>query len=70
VIGTEVTLPDATKVKGNYLKLCSPADNCIPYFLANTAGVCSLVTTNAVVNTVLLANINLLQAANRQVACP
>jgi hypothetical protein len=70
VIGTEVTLPDSTKFKGNYLKLCSQANTCMPFFLATNAGVCSLVTTNSVVNTALLAKINLLQAADRQVKCP
>lgn len=70
VIGAEVTLPDNSKAKGNYLKLCSQANTCMPFFLAPNASVCSLVTSNAVVNTAMLGKINLLQAANRQVTCP
>lgn len=55
---------------GNFLRLCSANNQCVPYFLSTPVGVCALVTGAQGVNRVLLSSINQLQASNRQVTCP
>lgn len=55
---------------GNFLRLCTANNQCVPYFLATPAGVCALVSNGQVVDRPLLSKINQLQASNRQVTCP
>jgi len=55
---------------GNFLRLCSANNQCVPYFLSTPAGVCALVSNGQVLDRPLLSRINQLQASNRQVTCP
>jgi hypothetical protein len=55
---------------GNFLRLCSANNQCVPYFLATPEGVCTLVSNGQVLDRPLLSRINQLQASNRQVTCP
>ncbi|WP_146182893.1 hypothetical protein [Limnohabitans sp. Jir72] len=55
---------------GNFLRLCSSTDQCVPYFLSTAKGVCALVSNGQNIDHALLSSINKLQASNRQVTCP
>jgi len=55
---------------GNFLRLCSANNQCVPFFLSTPAGVCALVFNGQVLDRSILSKINQLQASNRQVTCP
>jgi hypothetical protein len=72
LIGMPVLLPgDVSPTVGNFLKICSALNTCMPYFLAEPPDVCNLVASVPAPATPsqLLLQINPLQAANRQVVC-
>ena len=72
LINQTLILPgDLNPTPGNFLKICSSQNTCIPYFLATDVGICSLVKSfSPPTDNQLLAQINLLQSASHQVSCP
>lgn len=60
--------PNGLAQTGNLMQICNASGNCVPYYLSAAAGVCNLVTTNSVVDQVLLDKINALNS--QKTACP